>query len=410
MDNKHCRFCGKELIYSMVDLGLSPISNEYVEEKNVDMGQYYYPLHVMICDNCFLAQTMEYKAPEQIFTNYKYLSSYSKTWLEHCRCYVDMIVKRLNLSKDSLVYEVASNDGYLLQYLKKYQIPACGIEPAENVAEVAKKKGIDVEVEFWGKETADAICKKRGKANLIIGNNVLAHVPDINSFVKGLHIALADKGTITMEFPHLLKLMLMNQFDTIYQEHFSYFSLSCVKKIFEFHNLKIYDVDELPTHGGSLRIYAAHSENSDVVVSENVKKVISDEKVYGLDRIDTYKEFYKKIEQIKRDSCELLIELKNRGKTIIGFGAAAKGNTFLNYCGIGREYIDFVADSSLVKQGMYLPGTRIPIVSPEMIKEKKPDYIIFLPWNLKEELTELLEFTREWGCKFITFIPEKEIF
>lgn len=410
MDNKHCRFCGKELKHSMVDLGLSPISNEYVEEENIDMGQYYYPLHVMVCEHCFLAQTIEYKAPEQIFTNYKYLSSYSKSWLEHCHSYVEMIVKRLRLTKDSFVYEVASNDGYLLQYFKEYGIPACGIEPAENVAEVAKKKGIDVEVEFWGKETAAAICRKRGKADLIIGNNVLAHVPDINSFVEGLGIALEEKGTITMEFPHLLKLMELNQFDTIYQEHFSYFSLACVKRIFELHNLQVYDVEELPTHGGSLRIFAAHSAHSGVVESEAVKKVLEEEKAYRLDHIEIYDKFYKKVEKIKRDSCALLIELKNQGKSIAGFGAAAKGNTFLNYCGIGREYIDFVADSSPAKQGMYLPGTRIPIVPPEMIEEKKPDYIIFLPWNLKEELTKLLDFTRKWGCKFITFIPEKNIF
>lgn len=410
MDNKHCRFCGKELKYSMVDLGLSPISNEYVEEENIDRGQYFYPLHVMICDECFLAQTMEYKAPEQIFTNYKYLSSYSNSWLEHCKQYVDMIVKKLELTSNSLVYEVASNDGYLLQYFKEYAVPTCGIEPAENVAEIAKRKGIDVEVEFWGKDTATEISNKRGKADLIIGNNVLAHVPDINSFVEGLNIALTLDGTITMEFPHLLKLMKLNQFDTIYQEHFSYFSLACVKRIFEAHNLMIYDVEELTTHGGSLRIYATHLGRKKYVESENVRKVLNDEREYGLNKVETYKEFYKNVEKIKRDSCKLLIELKDQGKSIVGFGAAAKGNTFLNYCGIGKEYIDYVADSSPAKQGMYLPGTRIPIVSPEKIRETKPDYIVFLPWNLKDELKELLSYTREWGCKFITFIPEKNVF
>ena len=410
MNNKHCRFCGKELKYSMVDLGLSPIANEYVEKENVDRGQFYYPLHVMVCDECFLVQALEYKKPEQIFTNYKYFSSYSKSWLEHCREYVSMIVKRLSLTSESLIYEVACNDGYLLQYFKEYGIPTCGIEPAENVAEIAQKRDLNVEVEFWGKETALKISKKIGKADLIIGNNVLAHVPDINSFVEGLYLALKDNGTITMEFPHLLKLMQLNQFDTIYQEHFSYFSLECVCKIFETHNLKIYDVEELHTHGGSLRIYATHMDNEKYMILDSVKKVINVEKEYGLDKISTYEDFYKKVERIKRDSCGLLIDLKNQGKKIVGFGAAAKGNTFLNYCGIGKEYIDFVVDSSPEKQGMFLPGTRIPIVGPEKIMEVKPDYIIFLPWNLRAELSELLEYTRRWGCKFITFIPEKEIF
>lgn len=410
MDNKHCRFCGKELRHSMVDLGLSPISNEYIKEENIDRGQYYFPLHVMICDECYLAQVMEYKAPEQIFTNYKYFSSYSQSWLKHCSDYVDMIVERLSLSSESHVYEIACNDGYLLQYFKKYKIPVCGIEPAANVAEIAKRKDIDVEVEFWGKETATEISNSRGKADLIIGNNVLAHVPDINSFVEGLRIALKDCGTITMEFPHLLKLMKLNQFDTIYQEHFSYFSLQCVCRIFDAHYLKIYDVEELSTHGGSLRIYAAHKDADVFSISDSVRKVIKEEKEYGLDDVAIYEEFSKKVEKIKRDSCSLLIDLKNQGKTIVGFGAAAKGNTFLNYCGIGKEYIDFVADSSPEKQGMYLPGTRIPIVSPQKIEEVKPDYIIFLPWNLKEELSEILNYTRDWGCKFITFIPEVEVF
>ena len=410
MDNKHCRFCGKELHHSMVDLGLSPISNEYVEEKDIDAGQYFYPLHVMICDNCFLAQTMEYKAPEQIFTNYKYLSSYSTSWLRHCENYVDMIVKRLELNKDSMVYEVACNDGYLLQYFKKYSIPTCGIEPAENVADIAKSKGIDVEIEFWGRDSASEISENRGKADLIIGNNVLAHVPDINNFVEGLKIALKENGTITMEFPHLLKLMMLNQFDTIYQEHFSYFTLECVQRIFLKHGLKIYDVDQLSTHGGSLRIYAAHDNDEEKSIRKSVLDTIEEERVYGLNKVETYEEFYKSVEKIKRDSCSLLIELKNNGKRIIGFGAAAKGNTFLNYCGIGKEYIDFVVDSNPEKQGMYLPGTHISIQSPDKIREVKPDYIVFLPWNLKNELEELLAYTREWGCKFITFIPETHVF
>lgn len=410
MDNKHCRFCGKELKHTLIDLGLSPISNEYISRENLDAGQYFYPLHVMVCDECFLAQVKEYKTPEKIFKNYKYFSSFSKSWLEHCKQYVDMIVNKLWLNNESLVYEIACNDGYLLQYFKPYNIPVCGIEPAANVAEEAKKKDIDVEVEFWGEDTATKICDKRGKADLIIGNNVLAHVPNINSFVEGINYALKKNGTVTMEFPHLLKLIKLNQFDTIYQEHFSYFSLLTVERIFQKHGMKIYDVDELTTHGGSLRIYATHSSNNSVTITNNVKKVICDEKEYGFEDIRTYENFACKVEKIKRDSCKLLIELKEKGKKIVAFGAAAKGNTFLNYCGIGKEYIEFVADSSIPKQGLYLPGTRIPIVSPKKIKEEKPDYIVFLAWNLRDEFTGLLEYTREWGCKFITFIPETEVF
>lgn len=410
MENKQCRFCGKELKHTMVDLGLSPISNEYVSKENVDSGQYYYPLHVMVCEDCYLSQVMEYKAPEQIFSDYKYFSSFSTSWLEHCSKYVDMIVKKLSLDKNSMVYEIACNDGYLLQYFQPYGIPVCGVEPAQNVAEEAKKKGIPVEVEFWGENTAKQISESRGKADLIIGNNVLAHVPDINSFVHGICIALKETGTVTMEFPHLLKLIKFNQFDTIYQEHFSYFSLLTVCKIFEKHGMKIYDVEELTTHGGSLRIYATHITNEAYGISTNVEKILLDEKEYGFEKMETYEHFSDSVKKIKRNSCKLLIELKEKGKKIAAFGAAAKGNTFLNYCGIGKEYIDFVADSSIPKQGLYLPGTRIPIVSPDKIREEKPDYIVLLAWNLKDEFSELLSYTREWGCKLITFIPETEVF
>lgn len=410
MNEKYCRFCGKILSHTMIDLGLSPISNEYVDEQHKDMGQYYYPLHVLVCDECFLAQVMEYKAPEQIFTDYRYLSSYSASWLKHCEKYEKMIVKQLNLSHESLVYEIASNDGYLLQYFERDNIPCCGIEPAENVANIAIDKGLDVEVKFWSDKTAKELIEKRGKADLIIGNNVLAHVPEINGFVEGLRIALKDQGTITMEFPHLLKLLELNQFDTIYQEHFSYFSLICVKRIFKEHGLRIYDVDELPTHGGSLRIYAAHCMNDAYKESDKVQHILSNEETYGLNCMDSYIDFRNRVEKIKRDSCKLLIDLKEEGKSIVGFGAAAKGNTFLNYCGIGAEYIDYVVDSNPIKQGMYLPGSRIPIKSPHCLKETKPDYIIFLPWNIRDELVEILRYTREWGCKFIVFIPKLEIF
>ena len=410
MDNHHCRFCGKELKHTMADLGLSPISNEYITKEHLDKGQYYYPLMVKVCDTCLLAQAMVYQKPENIFTDYKYFSSFSKSWLLHCQKYVDKIVKKLNLNGESKVYEVACNDGYLLQYFKPYSISTCGIEPAENVAIEARKKGIDVVVSFFSKDFAMELVKSKEKADLIIGNNVLAHVPDIGDFVAGLKILLKPLGSITMEFPHLKQLLQLNQFDTIYHEHFSYLSLLAINKIFFENGLKIYDVEELSTHGGSLRIYATHIENLKLSISAAVNKVLEDEIEYGMNQSNIYIAFEEKIEKIKRESCITLANLKNQGMKIAAFGAAAKGNTFLNYCGIGKEYIDFVADSSTAKQGLYLPGTYIPIVSPDVIIEEKPDYIIFLAWNLKEEFSYILEYTREWNCKFITFIPELEVF
>ena len=407
---KCCRFCGTELKNSMVNLGLSPISNEYIAKENLDEGQYYYPLDVMVCEKCFLVQVAAYRSPEKIFSNYKYFSSFSKSWLQHCKEYVDMIVKRLQLNEKKKVFEVACNDGYLLQYFRQYNIPVLGIEPAANVANEAVKKGIEVETKFWGEDTAIEISKKYGKADLIIGNNVLAHVPDINGFVEGLKLALKATGTITMEFPHLLKLIQFNQFDTIYQEHFSYFSLLTVKNIFAEHKLKIYSVEELPTHGGSLRIYVTHTDNVAIDEHRSVSDVIAQEIQYGLETMQTYIDFSERVKRIKRESCMLLITLKKEGKKIAAFGAAAKGNTFLNYCGIGKDYIEFVADSSIEKQGLFLPGTRIPIVSPKEIRKQKPDYIILLAWNLKDELSDLLSYTKEWGCRLITFIPEIDIF
>lgn len=407
---KKCRFCGEELKHTFIDLGLSPVSNEYIDKNGLERGQYFYPLKVNVCEKCFLVQAQEYQKSKNIFRNYKYFSSFSKSWLEHCRKYVDRITPRLGLTKNSLVLELACNDGYLLQYFKPYGIPVYGVEPAENVAMRAREKGIDVEVCFWGADTAADIADRHGKADLIIGNNVLAHVPDINNFVKGIAMALKSDGTVTMEFPHLLKLMSLNQFDTIYHEHFSYFSLLTVCSIFEKYGMKIYDVEELPTHGGSLRIYAAFEYNMAKKAAPSVENVINEEVKYGLKDVKTYEAFSGKAEKIKRSSISLLAELKEKGAKIAAFGAAAKGNTFLNYCGIGREFIDFVADSSTEKQGLYLPGTRIPIVSPEVVRQVKTDYIVLLAWNLKDELSELLSYTREWGCKFITFVPETEVF
>lgn len=403
-----CRFCGHELKHDLVDLGLSPLANEYLRAEDISRGQRFYPLSVKVCDGCWLAQTSEYISPEDIFSDYKYFSSFSTSWLAHCEAYVDMIVRRLALGADSLVYEIACNDGYLLQYFRPHGVPVRGIEPAENVAEAARRKDIDVDAVFWGADTAAEIVATHGRADLIIGNNVLAHVPDINSFVEGVRVALKDGGTATFEFPHLLRLMEMNQFDTIYHEHFSYISLTAAHGIFKAHNMIIYDVEELPTHGGSLRIYAAHAGRTEQ--SDAVRQVLKDEADFGLLAAETYTAFGENVCRTKIEAWRTLSELKANGAKIAAFGAAAKGNTFLNYCGIGRETIDFVADSSTEKQGLYLPGSLIPIVSPKMIESEKPDYIIFLPWNLREELEKLLEYTRGWGTKFITFIPTTILF
>lgn len=410
MGKEICKFCGTELNHIVADLGVQPLSNEYLNKEDLNGGQYYYPLQVMVCENCKLVQAIEYQQPENIFKDYKYFSSFSAAWLKHCEEYVDMIVQRLNLNNKSNVCEIACNDGYLLQFFKKYDVPVYGVEPAVNVARYAKEKNIDVEVSFFDESFALDVSKRRGLADLIIGNNVFAHVPNINSFVKGLKILLKDTGTITLEFPHLLKLMIENQFDTIYHEHFFYFSLTVVKNVFLKHGLKIYDVQQLPTHGGSLRIYATHEKNSAFSESGNVEQLLAEERKFKLDVLSTYDDFSEKVKITKREAHRLLGSLKSEGKKIAAFGAAAKGNTFLNYCGIGKDYIDFVADSSDQKQGMFLPGTRIPIVSPKVINDEKPDYIIILPWNIKEEITKLLDFTRAWGCQFITFIPETQIF
>lgn len=410
MDNRHCRFCGKELSHTFIDLGLSPVSNEYVTADQLESGHCYYPLNVKVCDSCFYVQALMFEKPEKIFNDYKYFSSFSESWLKHCYQYVDMIIGKLKLNEESLVYEIACNDGYLLQYFKPYNIPVCGIEPAANVAKEAIKKGINVETEFWCKDTASTISKKYGKADLIIGNNVLAHVPDINSFVSGIKAALKKSGTATLEFPSLMNLIELNQFDTIYHEHFSYLSLTSVINIFEKNGLKIYDVEKLNTHGGSLRIYATHIDNALYSISNSVNELLNEEFNLGMKDIVYYKNFSDKVRKIKVTSYRVLGELKDKGAKIAAFGAAAKGNTFLNYCGIGKDFIDFVADSSTAKQGLYLPGTLIPIVSPEIIKNEKPDYIVLLAWNLKDEFSDLLSYTREWGCKLITFIPEVDIF
>ncbi|MDX1637131.1 MAG: class I SAM-dependent methyltransferase [Balneolaceae bacterium] len=404
----HCRFCKQELTDVFVDLGMSPLSNSYLKASELDQAERFFPLTTMVCSSCFLVQLREYESPADIFSDYAYFSSYSDSWLEHARNYVEMITERLELDGNSFVVELASNDGYLLKNFVEKEIPAMGIEPAGNVAEVAVEKGIPTLVEFFGKSLAEKLASEGKQADLIIGNNVLAHVPDINSFVAGIKALLKPEGVATLEFPHLLNLIRENQFDTIYHEHFSYLSFLAVTTIFDAHGLRIFDVDEISTHGGSLRIYASH-KNSTHTKTDAVDSLIDKELDAGLDKLSTYYTFSEGVQQLKRDLLEQLIRIKNEGKTIVGYGAAAKGNTLLNYCGIRTDIIDYVVDRNPNKAGKYLPGTHIPVKQVEAIREDQPDYVIILPWNLKNEIMAQNSFIREWGGQFIVPIPQVQI-
>lgn len=402
-----CRFCGNELNYTFADLAMSPLSNSYIPLEDADKGQMTYPLHARVCEKCFLVQLEEFESPEDIFSDYAYFSSYSSSWLAHAKEYVRYMIEAYGVNENFHVVEIASNDGYLLQYFKEKNIPVLGIEPAKNVAEIARReKGIPVISEFFGTNLAKTLRLENKTANLLIGNNVLAHVPDINDFVQGMKIILAENGVITMEFPHLLNLIEQKQFDTIYHEHFSYLSLQTVIKIFEAHGLKIFDVQELSTHGGSLRIFACHAACEKYPLCDNVKNILSKEKNAALDNLETYLQFNETIRNVKYDLLSTLIQIKRSGKKIIGYGAAAKGNTLLNYCGIRNEFFDFVADKSPHKQNTLLPGSRILVCSPEKIIETKPDYVLIFPWNLKAEIMSQLAYVRDWGGKFIIPIPE----
>ncbi len=402
-----CRACEAPLTQTFVDLGMSPLANSYLAADQLARAEAFYPLHAYVCSECLLVQLQEFESPERIFSDYAYFSSYSDSWLEHARRYVDQITERLGLTADSTVVELASNDGYLLQYFVEKGIPVLGVEPAANVAEAAKQKGIPTLVKFFGQETAAEFVEQGVNADLLIGNNVLAHVPNLTSFVAGMAILLAADGVITMEFPHLLRLMAENQFDTIYHEHFSYFSLLAVRKVFAAHGLTIFDVDELPTHGGSLRIYAGHSGRHPE--SPKIADVLQHEIQAGLDRLETYKAFHEQVKRTKRNLWQFFIESANDGKRIAAYGAPAKGNTLLNYSGIGKDFIDFTVDRSPAKQGLYLPGTHIPIYAPEMIAQAKPDYLLILPWNLREEIMTQNAFVRDWGGRFVVPIPEPQI-
>ncbi len=400
-----CRFCGATLRYSFVDLGMSPFCNTQIEYERLNHMEPFYPLHAWVCDGCFLVQLEEYVAPENIFSEYAYFSSFSDSWVEHARRYAEMIRNRFGLSSESLVMEIASNDGYLLQHFAAAGIPVLGIEPAANIAKEAQKRGIRSEVCFHGCKTAIANSNKYGKADLLLGNNVLAHVPDLNDFVAGMKLLLKPSGVITMEFPHLQRLIEQNQFDTIYHEHFSYFSFFTVSKVFAKHGIRLFDVDELPTHGGSIRIYGCHVEDAAKPVFDRVGSLLARELALGFDRLDTYQSFSEQVKATKRQLLALINELKDQGKTIVGYGAPGKGNTLLNYCGIRTDILDYTVDRNPYKQGNFTPGTHIPVLAPETIKETKPDYILILPWNLKEEIMGQMSYVREWGCKFIVPIP-----
>ncbi|WP_350329376.1 class I SAM-dependent methyltransferase [Pseudanabaena mucicola] len=409
MTKAQCRFCKTDLKHTFVNLGMSPLSNSYLKSEQLNQSEKFYPLHTYVCSKCLLVQLEEFESPDHIFSDYAYFSSYSDTWLNHAREYTNLMIERFKFSSSSQVIEIASNDGYLLQFFQEQQIPVLGVEPAANVAEVAKSKNIPTLVKFFGVATAKELAEQNNKADLLLGNNVLAHVPDINDFVAGMKTILKQDGVITMEFPHLLQLISQNQFDTIYHEHFSYLSLTTVEQIFAYHGLTLFDVEELATHGGSLRIYAKHKDNHELKICDRLALLREKEKQSGLDRVETYLEFNAHVMKTKHKLLSFLVQIKNAGRSIVGYGAPAKGNTLLNYCGIRTDFLDYTCDRSPHKQGLFLPGTHIPIYAPEQIKVTKPDYVLILPWNLKDEIQEQLSYIREWGGQFIVPIPEVEV-
>ncbi len=410
MENSKCRFCQTKLEYTFIDLGMQPLCEEFVKAEGLKKMEAFYPLHAYVCHTCFLVQVEDLVPPEKIYEDYPYFSSYSTSWLKHAKDYTDYISERLDLNSSSFVSEIASNDGYLLQYFKEKNFNILGIEPSGTVAEFAiNEKQIPTEIKFFGVETAKYLKEKYGQPDLLLGNNVLAHVPDVNDFVEGMKIFLKGSGAITMEFPHLQTLIEKNEFDTIYQEHFSYLSFTSVSKIFEAHGLELFDVQELKTHGGSLRIFAKHKENKDIEISKNVANLLNREKKLGFQEISYYSQFEEKIKKLKRNLLRTLSDIKDEGKTIVGYGAPGKGNTLLNYCGIKTDFLDYTVDRNPVKHGMYTPGSIIPILHPDEIKKTKPDYIFILPWNLKDEIMAQLSYVKEWGAKFIIPVPEVEI-
>ncbi len=406
MNSPSCRFCSQPLSISFADLGMSPLSNAYIPISAAGGKEVFYPLHAYVCASCFLVQLGEFETPENIFKDYAYFSSYSDSWLSHCSAYADQVQERFNMDANSQVVEIASNDGYLLQYFKKKGIPVLGVEPAANVAEVAKRSGIPTVIDFFGEKLATSLVEQNTQADLLIANNVLAHVPNLHDFVEGIRLLLKPTGVFTIEFPHLLQLIQQNQFDTIYHEHFSYFSFSTVQRVFEAHGLLLFDVEELSTHGGSLRIYGCANSNTTVALSPNINRLLDQERAFGLEHLKTYQAFNEQVKETKRQFLRFLIDAKEQGKRIVGYGAPAKGNTLLNYCGVGTDFMDYTVDRNPHKQNSLLPGTRIPIFHPDKIRETRPDYVIILPWNLRDEVMAQLDYIREWGGEFVLPIPQ----
>jgi SAM-dependent methyltransferase len=404
---RECRNCRAPLLVSFADLGMTPLSNAYLKLEELNRMEPFYPLHAWVCGKCFLVQLEQFEAPDRIFSaDYAYFSSYSDLWLEHARSYVEMMAKRFACS---FVMEIASNDGYLLQYFVQRKVPVLGIEPAANVAAAAERKGVPTLAKFFGTATARELAAAGKRPDLLIGNNVLAHVPDLHDFVEGMRVVLAPKGVITMEFPHLLRLMQENQFDTIYHEHFSYFSFFVAESVLAAHGLTVFDVEEIPTHGGSLRIFARHSENSALAVEPRVRELRQREKDAGLARLETYEAFADRVKATKRGLLRFLVDSKEAGMSVAGYGAPAKANTLLNYCGIGRDLVEYTVDRSPHKQGRFLPGTHIPVYAPEKLRETRPDYVLILPWNLKDEIVPQLAHVRDWGGKLVLPIPQVEV-
>lgn len=409
--SEKCHFCSASLDHVFVDLGSSPLCESNLSQGQLCLPELFFPLCAMVCANCFLVQVREVVPPEQIFSEYGYFSSFSTSWLQHAKTYCSDMIERFKLDEHSQVVEIASNDGYLLQNFVEVGIPCLGIEPAANIAAAAEKKGVPTLVQFFGADAAKSLIRhNEAAADLLIGNNVLAQVPNLNDFVAGLRIALKANGVVTMEFPHLRRLMEDNQFDTIYHEHFSYFSFLTVERLFAAHGLVIFDVQELPTHGGSLRIYACHLEDATKQVSPRVTVLRNQEADEGFTNLEIYLSFSEKVRQTKRSLLDFLITAKNEGKSIVGYGAPGKGNTLLNYCGIRTDFLDYTVDRNPYKHGRYTPGTHIPIHPPERILETRPNYVLILPWNLKDEIMEQMAPIREWGGEFVVPIPEVRVY
>jgi 2-polyprenyl-3-methyl-5-hydroxy-6-metoxy-1,4-benzoquinol methylase len=404
-----CRFCEATLTRSFVDLGMSPLSNAYLTGDQLSCMEPFYPLRAFVCDSCFLVQLEQYETPAHLFGDYAYFSSYAESWLAHARMYVDSMIGRFGLNSTSQVVEIASNDGYLLQYFQQKDVPVLGVEPAANVAAVARATGIPTIVKFFGVETARELASEGHSADLLIGNNVLAHVPDLNDFVAGFRKLLKVDGIVTLEFPHLLELVLRNEFDTIYHEHFSYFSFLTAESVLAKHGLTVFDVQQLPTHGGSLRLFARNTNDASRPVTPAVARLRELELDAGLRRVETYGRFAEQVKETKRNLLEFLIAAKRAGKSIVGYGAPAKGNTLLNYCGIGNDFLDYTVDRNPRKQGRYLPGSHLPICNPDRVRETRPDYLLILPWNLKDEIMQQMALIREWGGRFVVPIPRVEV-